>query len=234
MPFENPYKSKILTFQDFVYTHEQVVELKGNWKETIFKNSHPLRLEIGTGYGDFMMSYGKAYDNCNFIGMDFRIKRSFLVAKKLEIMRSETSPNFDFRFLALNAENIQEYFGKEEISEVFYFFPDPWPKLRHHRRRLFQKDFLEKIHPLLAPQAKFWIKTDDAPYFQWMLNELKKASSLFEVFYETENIYNEDLSLASALSQQSARDFLCQFPTKFEKLFLGQNKTIKALGIQKI
>ncbi|MDH4468613.1 MAG: tRNA (guanosine(46)-N7)-methyltransferase TrmB [Bacteriovoracaceae bacterium] len=227
MPFENPYKSKILDFQDFVFTHDQSSLYQGNWNEKIFKNTNPIKLEIGSGYGDFMMSYSKNYDHCNFIGLDFRIKRSFFLAKKLESLKNDSLPYFDFRFLVVNAENLNQYFGPQEISEVFYFFPDPWPKKRHHRRRLFQKKFLMNLHPLLREGAKVWVKTDDDSYYQWMLDEVQKSNEIFKIFFQTENIYQESHFIEE-------RNFLCQFPTKFEKLFLEQSKTIKALGIVKI
>jgi len=147
MAFENPYKAKILTYQDFVLSDEHARQAKSQWNATIFPKQRPLKIEIGSGYGDFMMDYAKTGEQCNFIGIDFRIKRSFFLARKLEILREQNLSHFDFRFLALNAINIHEYFGQGEISELFYFFPDPWPKKRHHRRRLFQKSFLINLHP---------------------------------------------------------------------------------------
>ena len=56
----------------------------GKWNEHLFKNALPLEVEIGTGYGEFMMEYCQKNQHVNFIGLDHRFKRSFSVAKKLD------------------------------------------------------------------------------------------------------------------------------------------------------
>jgi tRNA (guanine-N7-)-methyltransferase len=229
MANENPYKSKILAYQEFIFPAEQAKSVRGQWNKTVFQNDRRLKVEIGSGYGEFMMDYARSGVEANFVGIDFRVKRSFFLARKLEALRSEGINHFDFRFLALNAIHLKDYFALNEISELFYFFPDPWPKKRHHRRRLFQKSFLIELYPLLQDDAIFWVKTDDDNYFEWMLEELNKVEDLFAIKFQTADLRGPNLEISTC----NDAAFLLAYKTRFESEFMAQGKTIKALKLLK-
>jgi tRNA (guanine-N7-)-methyltransferase len=52
------------------------------------------------------------------------------------------------------------------VNTFFFFFPDPWPKRRHHRRRLFTGEFVTSLHRALRPQGRFHVATDHADYLE--------------------------------------------------------------------
>jgi tRNA (guanine-N7-)-methyltransferase len=63
---------------------------------------------------------------------------------------------------------------------VHIYFPDPWPKKRHHKRRLIQEPLLTQLHRVLEPGGRVRLVTDHADYWQWMLEKLAAVGELFE------------------------------------------------------
>lgn len=213
----NPYHDRLNVFDNFVLTDEGSELNSGKWSESIFGNSNDLEVEIGSGYGHFMMDYTQKNPQINFIGLDHRFKRSFHLAEKLSKLEAK-----NFKYLRARAERLGFIFGDKEVSKIFYFFPDPWPKKRHHKKRLFQKRFLSEAHKILKDNGEILIKTDHDGYFEWMLEELKDQD-LFKIKMQTWDLRTE-----------LPEHFLASFITKFEKIFLSKNIKIKAMCLEKI
>lgn len=212
----NPYHDKLAVFDTFVLRDEAAESNVGKWKEH-FGNDRPLEVEIGTGYGEFMMEYCQNNPDINFIGLDHRFKRSFGVAQKLSKLEHK-----NFRYLRARGERIEFMFDESEVQSLFYFFPDPWPKKRHNKKRLFQKPFLNAAHKILKPGGTLFIKTDHDGYYEWMLEHLQ-GETRFEVLLQSKN-----------LREEFPEHFLSQYTTKFEKIFLGQGTLIKALVLRNL
>ena len=64
-------------------------------------------------------------------------------------------------------------FAAESLAHVYVFFPDPWPKARHHRRRTIRPDFVAEIASRLAPGAPFEVRTDNVEYVEQMVEVLR-------------------------------------------------------------
>jgi tRNA (guanine-N7-)-methyltransferase len=78
------------------------------------------------------------------------------------------------------AEDVLERaFASASLDEVRIFFPDPWPKKRHHKRRLVQPEFVRLVADRLRPGARLWLATDWEAYAHWMLDVLE-AEPLLE------------------------------------------------------
>ena len=212
----NPYHTRLSIFDEFVLTDSQGEAYKKNWSAEVFKNNKKVEVEIGSGYGHFMMSYTQENPDINFIGLDHRFKRSFHLAEKLNQLKIK-----NFRYLRARGERLGFLFGAEEVSKIYYFFPDPWPKKRHHKKRLFQKKFLEEAHKILTKDGQILIKTDHDGYFEWMLQELDQQD-LFKVEMKTFDMRSEQ-----------PNHFLSSFVTKFEKIFIDKGTKIKALVLSK-
>jgi tRNA (guanine-N7-)-methyltransferase len=213
---DNPYHDKLAVFDSFVLRDEAAETNMRQWNK-MFQNELPLEVEIGTGYGEFMLEYCQKYPNINFIGLDHRFKRSFSLAKKLDKLEHK-----NFRYLRARGERLEFMFGESEVQSVFYFFPDPWPKSRHHKKRLFQKPFLDACHKVLKPGGTLFVKTDHDGYFEWMLNQIKDDSR-FEVLIQSRD-----------LRAEHPEHFLSQFTTKFEKIFLSQGTLIKSIVLRNL
>jgi len=206
---KNPYHDKLEAFDGFVFRDHEAEVFQGKWNSEVFKKDAKLCVEIGSGYGHFMLEYCENNPDLNFVGMDYRFKRSFELAKRLA-----KHPNKNFRYLRARGERIPFMFEESEVDEIYYFFPDPWPKKRHWKKRLFQRPFLECAYKVLKPGATLFVKTDHAGYADWMANVLRDQD-LFEVQLATNNLWKEH-----------PEHFLTSFETKFEKIFLGQGVKI--------
>lgn len=214
---DNPYHDKLGVFDKFVLRDNEGEENKGSWKEKEFKNKLPIELEIGTGYGHFMLSHIEVNTNINFIGVDHRFKRSYNLAKKLNTVTNE-----NFRYLRARGERLSHLFSESELNKIYYFFPDPWPKNRHHKKRLFQKSFIDQAYEVLEPAGQILIKTDHDEYFDWMLKEIE-GDKRFEMTLKTFD-----------LREEHPDHFLASFITKFERIFLDKGTKIKAMVLKSL
>jgi tRNA (guanine-N7-)-methyltransferase len=211
----NPYHDRLKSFDEFVLRDTEGEELKGKWNKNSFKKDHPLYVEVGTGYGHFMLEFTQNNPDINFVGLDHRFKRSFHLAKKLDKLEHK-----NFRYLRARGERLDFLFDENEVSKLMYFFPDPWPKTRHHKKRLFQKKFLDTTHKILKDQGELLIKTDHDEYFDWMLDKLKDEQR-FEIIMQSFD-----------LREEYPDHFLASFKTKFEKIFLDKGIKIKAMVLR--
>lgn len=140
---------------------------EADFADDIFADGQDLYLEIGSGKGEFISRYPISHPTWNFIGMEMSEKRIRVCLKKLSV---EQNPNV--RLIRKKADaGIAELFRPESLSGVFIQHPDPWPKRRHHRRRLIQQDFLTALASIMKPEAQVQISTDHAAYAAWIVAE---------------------------------------------------------------
>ena len=210
----NPYHHKLEEYSSFVFRDTDSEKFKGQWNQAFFKQSNPLAVEVGCGYGEFMRSYTRDHPNENFVGIDYRFKRSFALAKHLSEQNAK-----NFCLLRAKGERINFIFGQNEVDKMFYFFPDPWPKTRHHKKRLFQAPFLSDAYNILKPGGTLFIKTDHDDYADWMRDLISsdEVKEKFDVEISTKDLLND-----------YPEHFLSQYKTKFEKIFISQDIPIKA------
>lgn len=213
---DNPYNDRLADFADFVLRDHEAEVHKGKWNQDVFKKDGELYLEIGTGAGHFMIDYCHDHPTHNFVGLDYRFKRSFMLAKKLASIE-----NKNFRYLRAKGERIEFMFNEGELDGIFYFFPDPWPKTRHNKKRLLQKPFLESAYKTLKAGGILFIKTDHDGYAEWMQEEIAKVPELFETILESKD-----------LRVEHPEHFLAKYTTGFEKIFLSQGVKIKAFVLK--
>lgn len=212
----NPYEQKLSEdFAQIVYEGKTGEEFKGKWQSQVFQNDLPIHLEIGSGFGKFMTDYLQERNDLNFIGLEHRFKRSYQLLHKLKKLENQ-----NYRFLRAKGERIGFLFEENEIDAMYYFFPDPWPKRRQHKKRLFQDNFLKLSQHILKPQAKLFIKTDHDDYFDWMLEHVEKFSGFKTILKSFD------------LHQDFPDHFLSLYKTKFEHIFLNQGIKIKAMVLE--
>jgi tRNA (guanine-N7-)-methyltransferase len=138
--------------------------------------ARPLELEIGSGKATFLVQQAALTPHVNYIGIEWakafwrygadRCRRHGLTNVKL--LRVEAS------FFVRN------YVRDSALRQVHIYFPDPWPKARHHKRRLIQAPFLRELHRVLLPAGMVRLATDHADYFAWMLEHAGQVQGLFE------------------------------------------------------
>ncbi len=138
----------------------------GKWKD-LFGNNHPIYLEIGMGKGKFIIENAKKYPNINFIGIE---KYDGVIIQAADKLKDQPLPNL--YLISVDASNLLEIFAENEISKIFLNFSDPWPKLRHAKRRLTSKTFLDMYKVILDGELEF--KTDNRGLFEYSLISLNE------------------------------------------------------------
>ncbi|MDF2606107.1 MAG: trmB [Bacillales bacterium] len=144
--------------------------LKGLWNKQ-FNNENPIYIEIGTGRGDFIVGMAKLYPQVNFIGIE---KYTSVIIDAMEKAIEEGLTNLVF--LNKDADKITDYFEKNEIGRVYLNFSDPWPKSRHHKRRLTHKSFLNKYKLIMPDTGEVHFKTDNVNLFEFSLQSLSEEN----------------------------------------------------------
>ena len=96
-------------------------------------------MELGTGRGDFIIGMAKLYPEMNFIGIE---KYTSVIIDVLEKLLKEPLPNV--KLLNIDGSQLEEIFAENELQRIYLNFSDPWPKKRHHKRRLTHTNFLKK------------------------------------------------------------------------------------------
>ena len=134
------------------------------------KKYSSLVLEIGCGHGHFLNAYAQQYTNTLCIGIDIIKKR----LEKCERKKHIAGIN-NVLFFRHEAVEFLSHFPKNyTIDEIFVLFPDPWPKNRHAKNRLFQPEFLDIAK---TQQIKtIYLRTDSKNYIQWTQFQLNKRA----------------------------------------------------------
>lgn len=139
-----------------------------------FGRSAPLTVEIGFGMGMATSAIAAANPDRNYLGIEVHTPG---VGKLLwEIERRQLS---NIRIVEHDAvEVLRDMLGDGSVAAFHIFFPDPWPKKRHHKRRLVKRPFTELLARKLAPEGYLYMSTDWAEYGDWALAELTATPGL--------------------------------------------------------
>ena len=168
--------------------HELIVEPIGldvdrlpkplDWRE-LFGNDRPVEMEIGMGKGTFITEQAKARPDVNFFGIEWARWYWRYASDRLR------------RNNCLNARTVRaeagyflsEFVPAASLSVLHIYFPDPWPKTRHHKRRLIQEPFLRHVERALAPEGRLQIVTDHQDYFEQIEAVVRGSSRLAIIDY---------------------------------------------------
>lgn len=142
---------------------------------TIFGRDAPRSLEIGLGMGDALLAMAQRYPERDFVGVDVHRPG---VGNTLDLGRNLGLTNV--RAVVADAvELLKHNVADASFDAVYIFFPDPWPKTRHHKRRLISPAFVELLGGKLKPGGVVQLATDWEAYALWMMDVLS-ASPAFE------------------------------------------------------
>jgi len=148
-----------------------------NTKE-VFANNHPLVFEIGFGMGDSLAQMAKDNPDQNFIGVDVHPPGIGTLLRKIEDEKLTNVRAFqDDAKLVL-----QECIADNSLDKVQIFFPDPWHKKRHHKRRLIQPEFIQSLLLKIKKGGEIHLATDWENYAEQMMEVLSGISVLENQF----------------------------------------------------
>lgn len=207
-----PWATKELDACPFFIRHPE--EYRGKW-HSLFPRSKPVELELGCGKGLFLAGMAPANPMTNFIGIDMKDTVLGPAKRNLEAAFREAGREPDNVILtAMNIERIAEDMGPEDaVRRIYINFCNPWPKPKHHKRRLTHPRQLESYRKILMPGGEIVFKTDDNGLFADTLGYLAECG--FEVTEKTADLH----------AQNRSDDIL----TEHEIMFLEKGIKIKAL-----
>ncbi|MCS6991399.1 MAG: tRNA (guanosine(46)-N7)-methyltransferase TrmB [Chitinophagales bacterium] len=143
-------------------------DLKGRWGEMVFKNDHPITLELACGKGEYTLGLARRYPHRNFIGIDIKGPRLWRGAKTaLEEGRTNAC------FLRTYIDFLTDYFETGEVHEIWIVFPDPYPNKPKEKKRLTARPFLERYRAVLVPGGLLHLKTDDDNFYEYSLESIR-------------------------------------------------------------
>ncbi|MEH7349011.1 tRNA (guanosine(46)-N7)-methyltransferase TrmB [Gottfriedia acidiceleris] len=159
-------------------------EQKGKWKE-VFQNDQPIHIEVGTGRGRFMVGMAKANPHINYIGIE---KYTSVISDALDKLIEAEVPNL--KLLNVDAQKLTDFFEDGEIDRVYLNFSDPWPKVRHEKRRLTYKTFLNMYQQILQNDGEIHFKTDNQDLFEFSI--MSMANYGMTMHFLSLDLHNSD------------------------------------------
>lgn len=199
--------TEINTFAN-VYQLEEGKVLRGKWAQQHFKNDNPVVLELACGKGEYSVGLARLFPEKNFIGIDLKGNRIWRGART-----GVDEGIANLAFLRIQIEDIVDYFGENEVDEIWITFPDPQPQESREKKRLTFPGFLNKYRSFLKPGAMINLKTDNDGLYNYTVEKVeelgltchKKTAQLY-----LSEFYDEVLSIK----------------THYERIYLKHDKNI--------
>lgn len=210
-------KAKKLTRFAAIKSFQNVFEFPENmaarWQE-VFKNDHPVILELACGKGEYTVNMAKAFPDKNFIGVDIKGNRMFVGAQKALKENIE-----NVCFLRIRIESILQYFAPQSISEIWITFPDPFLRDSKAKNRLTHHKFLALYQQLLKPDGIIHLKTDSTELYDFTLEMIHHHHC--NIIQNNADIYSK-----------GTPDFPLNIQTFYEGMHLADNRIIKYVSFQ--
>ncbi len=171
-------------------------------REAIFGSDRPMEVDVGCGDGGFLIEMAAHHGDRDFLGLERLLGRVRKVCKKAARRGLD-----NVKVLRLESGYALEYLlPARAFHRLHLLFPDPWPKKRHHARRLVRPDTVLSFARVLEEGGEFLFKTDHEPYFEEVLEIVERSGCFSRVCWEDDAFF---------------------YPvTDFEAQWLGQGKAI--------
>ena len=131
----------------------------------LFPAEQSLEFEIGSGDGSFTLQYALAHPGTNIVALERLLGRITKLDRK-----GHRAGLKNLRLLRAEAAYVLEYLlPPGTLDAIHVYFPDPWPKKRHHKNRLISEPFLPLAKRLLKAEGVVYLRTDNVEYFEQML-----------------------------------------------------------------
>jgi tRNA (guanine-N7-)-methyltransferase len=143
----------------------------------LFSSSQPLEVELGCGDASFLVEWAQRYPEKNFIGVERLLGRMAKLDRK-----GRRAGLKNLRGVRIESTYFLQYLlPVHYASAIHIYFPDPWPKKRHHKNRLVNPAFPALAAAALTPGGIVFLRTDDAPYFAQMTEVFDAAKQFKEI-----------------------------------------------------
>ncbi|QCI26951.1 tRNA (guanosine(46)-N7)-methyltransferase TrmB [Buchnera aphidicola (Thelaxes californica)] len=148
-------------------------------KNIFFKKNNPIILEIGFGNGIDLIKESIMHENINYLGIEVYFSGLFSCLKNIFQKKIQ-----NLKVIYHDAKEVLEYMVvKRTLNKVRIFFPDPWNKKKHRKRRLINKSFLLLLYIKLVDKGKIHILTDSENYIQEIINNIILINKVNCIFF---------------------------------------------------
>jgi tRNA (guanine-N7-)-methyltransferase len=183
-----------------------------DWR-TVFGNDRPVEIEVGSGKGLFLVTAGQANPEANYLGIEIVRKYQLYTAsraakRKLTNVKTVCT---DARFF------LRDRVADASVQAIHVYFPDPWWKTRHHKRRVFTSEFARQCLRILKPGGRLLVATDVAEYATMVRETVAGIAGLVES--------------AAPAEHEPAHDM--DYLTNFERKFRHEGRPIYRMGFSK-
>ena len=187
---------------------------RGRWSE-FFGNDKPIELEIGCGKCTFIAEKARQNPDVNYIAVDIKNDMLGVGRRNIEKLFSETGKSPDnIALVRYNVEQLDKIIAPEDGIAVMYInFCNPWPRLKHNKRRLTYPKKLRMYRGFLTRDGVIYFKTDDDELFEDSVGYFEEAE--YNIRYITRDLHNSDIT--------------GNIVTEHEKMFSDEGVPIKYL-----
>lgn len=198
------------------FYRENCEELKGKWRKEFARPNQPFFVELGCGKGGFISQIALKHPENNYLGIDLVDPMLGLAKRKIEETYNQENKEIDNVLLTRwDIERILLILDKQDkVDGIYINFCNPWPRGKHHKKRLTYTRQLEHYKEFLRSDGKIYFKTDDDNLFEESINYFKQVG--FKIEKLTRNLKEEP-------------EFWENIETEHEEMFAKQGIKIKAL-----
>ena len=199
------------------YYVEEPEALRGKWKEA-FARSQPLHLELGCGKGVFTAAIAASHPEINYLAIDISPDVLGVAKRNIDKEMEAAGRRPENILLAIyDIERIDKILAPgDQVDRIYINFCNPWPKAKHHKRRLTHPRQLKLYQAFLKTGASVYFKTDDDGLY--LSSRGYFLSENFELEIDEKNLHLAGLS-----------EDVCNFTTEYELMFSRQGVPIKFL-----
>ena len=189
----------------------EYADWRGNWRESFFKNSGQIVLELGCGYGEYTVGLAAVFPARNFVGIDVKGDRLWMGSG---IALANGLSNVGF--VRMQVQHLTEIFAPGEVNEIWITFPDPRSRGRDAKHRFTHPRFLEIYRSVMIPGGVVHLKTDSVFLFEYTLSVLREHPVRDLIF--TRDLYRSHLN-----------QLHYGLRTRYEEMFAGRGLPIHYL-----
>ena len=194
-------------------------DYKDKW-QILYKNKSPMHIELGCGKGGFISNLAVRNPDINYLAVDLVDAMLGLAKRNVERVYEENNKEIDNIYLTRHdIERIFLILGKKDkVERIYINFCNPWPRGKHHKKRLTHTRQLTKYRDFLIDGGEIYFKTDDDNLFNDSLIYFKESG--YEIVKKTYDLHSEE-------------NFWKNIETEHERMFSEQGIKIKALIAKK-